>query len=285
MKKSFIIVIVIALGTVGVLYSLPKVVVSDEKKNLEQSAETTGQTANRDAGLKKQENPSAEEMHAASLTPEQKKAIDGLKSRFLQSTDSQSKIKAAENLIKQFVSYTKYDSAAHYAEAIVKIDPSEYHLVQAGNLYYEAFTYSLNDQKGAKMGEKAREYYQKALTVNPNNLLVKTNMAMTYVSTTTPMQGIALLREVIGQDPDNIPALFNLGILAIRSNQFGKGVDRFKQILKIDPANTKAALNLGYCFAELDRKDEARKILEKVVQNTKDPLEKSAANEILEKLK
>jgi Tfp pilus assembly protein PilF len=69
-------------------------------------------------------------------------------------------------------------------------------------------------------------------------------MAMTYVSTSTPMQGILMLREVIAKEPEFEPALFNLGILSIRSNQFGKAVERFKQILKINPANSKAALNL-----------------------------------------
>jgi len=135
------------------------------------------------------------------------------------------------------------------------------------------------------MGDKARGLYQEILNKNPNNLIAKTNMAMTYVSTSNPMQGIAMLREIIAKEPEFEPALFNLGILAIRSNQFEKAVGRFKEILKINPANSKAALNLGYCLAELDRTNEARPILEKVLANSTDPQEKAAANEILSKLK
>jgi hypothetical protein len=37
-------------------------------------------------------------------------------------------------------------------------------------------------------------------------------------------------------------------------------------------------------LAELDRKDEAKQILEKVLANSKDPQEKAAANDILSKL-
>jgi len=44
-------------------------------------------------------------------------------------------------------------------------------------------------------------------------------------------------------------------------------------------------LNLGYCLAELDRKEEAKEILEKVLNNSTDSQEKAAANEILSKLK
>ena len=134
------------------------------------------------------------------------------------------------------------------------------------------------------MGEKARALFTQILAKNPDNLLAKTNMAMTYVSSSNPMQGILMLREVIAKEPEYEPALFNLGILSIRSNQYAKAVDRFKQLLQINPANSKAALNLGYCLAELDRKEEAKQILEKVLKSSKDIQEKAAAQEILSKL-
>jgi tetratricopeptide (TPR) repeat protein len=283
MQKSFIIIIVIALATVGGLYSLPKVVVNDEKKTLEQPAkEATTGSANRDKGVK-EETPQVTESHTESLTKEQQTVIDNLRGVYTKAS-GKGKIKPAEDLINQFVKYTRYDSAAHYADEIIKIDPSENNLMKAGGLYYEAFTYALQSDKTVKMGEKAREVYQKVLDKNPNNLLAKTNMAMTYTATQTPMQGIMMLREVIAKEPDYEPALFSLGILSIRSNQFGKAVDRFKQILKNNPSNSKAALNLGYCLAELDRKEEATQILEKVLKNSQDPQEKAAANDILSKL-
>jgi tetratricopeptide (TPR) repeat protein len=104
---------------------------------------------------------------------------------------------------------------------------------------------------------------------------------MTYVDTPTPMKGITLLREVIEQEPTYIPALFNLGILSIKSNQFGKGQERFAQILKLDPTNYKAALNLGFCLAQLDKKEEAKKVLKEVVAKSKNPEETKAAKELL----
>jgi len=111
--------------------------------------------------------------------------------------------------------------------------------------------------------------------------LVKTNMAMTYVDTPTPMKGITLLREVIEQEPTFVPAIFNLGILAIKSNQFGKGQERFTQILKLEPNNFKAALNLGFCLAQLDKEVEAKKVLKRVLTESKDAEEVKAAKELL----
>jgi hypothetical protein len=45
--------------------------------------------------------------------------------------------------------------------------------MKAADLYYEAFTYALEDAKTKNMGEKARSLYQEILTKNPNNLLAK----------------------------------------------------------------------------------------------------------------
>ncbi len=284
MQKSFIVIVVIAVATIGGLYNLPKVVVDNEKKTLQQPAkENAAATANRDKNVKS-DAPIVTENHTESLNAEQQKMITNLREVYAKST-GKSKIKASDELIIQFVKYTRYDSAAYYANEIAKIEPSENNLMKAGGLYYEAFTYALESDKTVKMGELTRGIYQKVLDKNPNNLLAKTNMAMTYTATQTPMQGIMMLRDVIAKEPDYEPALFSLGILSIRSNQFGKAVDRFKQILRNNPANSKAALNLGYCLAELDRKEEAQQILEKVLATSKDPQEKAAANDILSKIK
>lgn len=284
MQKSFIVIIIIAVATISGLYSLPKVVVDNDKKTFQQpEKENAAATANRDRNVKS-DAPVIEENHTESLNAEQQKVISNLKETYVKSS-GKSKIVSADALITQFVKYTSYDSAAYYANEVVKFEPSESNLMKTGGLYYEAFTYALESGKAVKMGELTREIYQKVLDKNPNNLLAKTNMAMTYTATQTPMQGIMMLRDVIAKEPDYEPALFNLGILSIRSNQFGKAVDRFKQILRNNPSNMKAALNLGYCLAELDRKEEAQKILEQVLANSKDPQEKAAANEILSKIK
>jgi predicted Zn-dependent protease len=284
MNKSFAIIIVIAIGAVGALYSLPKVVVSDEKKTLETSEKSQKGDANRDKGRDSQpENASTN--HEKSLSESQISEIKKLKTKYLQSVDKTAKIKSTEALINKFVEFMKFDSAAFYAETATKLESTETNLMKTANLYFQAHTFALEDSKKSQMGENARTYYTKVLSKNPNNLLAKTNMAMTYVETANPMQGILLLREVIAQEPDYVPALYDLGMLSIKSKQFGKAVERFKEVLKIDPANSDAALKLGYCLMEANRKEEAKEILEKVLKNSKNQTEKVAAQELLEAIR
>ncbi len=276
MKKNLLIILLVGLGITTLLFQLPKGNVAGKVQN------TPSGGANRDAGSEKTEKKVAEkEEHAAPLTPAQLKEISGLKSAFAAAKTDASQAKALENLMRAFMNASHYDSAAVFAANYADQHPSLTNVLRAGQLFFEAQTYALNAQKGSKMGEKARLYFTKALAIDPNNLLVKSNMAMTYVDTPTPMKGITLLREVIEQEPTFVPALFNLGILSIKSNQFGKGQERFTQILKLEPNNHKAALNLGFCLAQLDKKEEAQKVLKRVLEQSKDAQEQKAAKELL----
>ena len=102
MQKPFIIITLIAILSIGALYSLPKVVVNDEKKTLEQpQKEATTVTANRDKGVK-DESPTSPEMHSSKLTSKQQAIIDDLKGKFKKNTEKQAKIKSAENFVSAF---------------------------------------------------------------------------------------------------------------------------------------------------------------------------------------
>jgi predicted Zn-dependent protease len=280
MNKTLALILFVGLGLIALIFQLPKGNVSAKTES------SVAGGANRDANGQKNKIDTAktEEMHAAPFTKAQEKRIAELKVQLKSATTELKQIVALENLMRAFMDLSKYDSSAVYAGQFSDTHPATIHILRAGQAYFEAQTYAIDAKKGRMMGEKARFYFEKALGKDPNNLLVKTNLAMTYVDTPTPMKGITLLREVIEQEPTFVPALFNLGILSIKSNQFGKGQERFTQILKLEPNNHKAALNLGFCLAQLDKKVEAQKVLTKVLANSKEPEETKAAKELLAEL-
>ncbi len=275
MKKTTAIILFIGLAISALLFQLPKGNVSNKSVN------SVAGGANRDAAANEAAPQETESSHATPMTAAQQKQIAGLKVNLQQAKTEAQQVAALEKLASAFIGADKYDSAAYYAADYAEKHATLPHILRAGQLYFEAQTYAINAPKGQRLGEQARKYFEKALSIDPNNLLVKTNLAMTYVDTPTPMKGISLLREVIEQEPTFVPAIFNLGILAIKSNQFGKGQERFTQILKLEPANYKAALNLGFCLAQLDKKEEATKVLKRVLNESKDAEETKAAKELL----
>ena len=280
MNKSILLVIGFAsLLTVG-LYSLPKGVVQNADKKLSGKV-SSGRTTTK-ANETKQETKSAVE-HNTPLTAEQQQKRSALLTVYVSAGEAD-KAKTAGPLIDFFRSVSRFDSAAFYAGQLATNQPTEPTLLRAGDLYLEAYGFALDDKKSADLGQKTRDFYQKALDKNPNLLLAKANMAMTYVSIQTPMQGIMLLREVLKQDPTNEVALFNLGLLSMRSNQYDRAIERFRQILAVNPDSRKARFYLGVSLVEKGEKSEAKKVLAEVKATEKDPQILAAVKELEERM-
>ncbi|WP_420150888.1 tetratricopeptide repeat protein [Spirosoma sp.] len=282
MNKPVLLVIILSAALTAGLYSLPKVVVRNENKQLGvRATQTPGSTDSHSSGT----NGSGEAaMHEKPLSADQQKRVAALKADFTAASSSQ-KEAIGEKLITLFHEINRYDSAAHYAEVLALAQPTERNLLRAGDQYFEAYTFAVDNKKTALTGQKTREFYQKALAKNPNLLSAKANMAMTYVNTDTPMQGIMMLREVLQQDPTNELALFNLGLLSMRSNQYERAIERFRQILVNNPSSRKAQFYLGISLAEAGQKAEAKQVLEQVKQQEKDPQILAAIREYEERLK
>lgn len=281
MNRSILMVVVFATLLTGGLYSLPKVVVSTQERKLvggKNSTEATTETS-------KQEEKETSTEHITPLTTEQKHTISQLVQQYTSATDAKEKSKVALQLSDFYGEIRKFDSAAKYAETIALLDPTETNLLRAGDRYFDAFGFAADGKKSASLGVKTREWYQRALDKNPNLLNAKANLAMTYVSTETPMQGIMLLREVLANDPTNEVALFNLGMLSMRSNQYEKAVERFRQLLKVRPANSKARFYLGVSLAQTGKNKEALEELAKVKGEEKDPTIQAAIAELEKELK
>jgi tetratricopeptide (TPR) repeat protein len=274
MKKSIILSCVLAVALVGTLFSLPKVVVNTKGKEVDKEKGQTAAVSTEAAP----ETPSKSH-DGATLSADQQKIVDQLRSGFIKA-DEKEKITAGLKLSDKFAELQKFDSAAFYAEKVALLSPTIDHLVRTGDRYYEAYGFAIDEQKAKNLGAKTREYYQKAIDQNPGLLAAKANMAMTYVNTENPMQGILMLREVIDTDPTNELALFNLGILSMRSNQYSKAADRFRQILTNNPANTKAKFYLGLTLVELGENEQARKVLSEVKKEEKDPVIQQAIGEL-----
>lgn len=296
MNKFVLLAVLLATALTAGLYTLPKVVVRNENRQLTQSSaggrasQTTGRAttdslnATASIGPVDGSQPDRSEIHEKPVSATDQKRLEALRAAFLAAGPAQ-KEAAGEKLITAFRELTRYDSAAHYADLLAVAQSTERNLLRAGDAYFEAYTFAVEEQKTARLGQKTRDFYQKVLAKNPNLLSAKANMAMTYVNTETPMQGIMLLREVLQQEPTNELALFNLGLLSMRSNQYGRAIERFRQILVNNPTSRKAQFYLGVSLAEAGQKEEARQVLAEVKKQEKDPQILAAVREYEDRLK
>jgi Flp pilus assembly protein TadD len=156
---------------------------------------------------------------------------------------------------------------------------------KAGENYYQAYTFALEPEKQENFASKTREYLGKVLEANPENLDAKTKMAMTYLSSGNPMQGITMLREVLQADPKNQSALFNLGMLSIQSGQYERAIERLKELVAINPAHVQGQLLLGIAMMNAGDKQHAKEQFEKVKKIDNDPAVQATVDSYLKDLK
>lgn len=285
MRKKQILVSAIAVAAVAVLLSLPKVVVDNEDRNnnldsRQDEATITESSAVEDrAPMTANDNP-----HAAEISSDIQLKIDSLRERYRSSTNSEKSSIFASSLIDAYESIDLFDSAAWYADQIATQTAKPEDQKRAGNLYYEAYTHAADANRAQALGEKAKALYEKVLDANPDDLEAKTKLAMTYVSTSNPMQGIRMLREVLEEDENNELAIFNLGLLSLQSRQYEKAAERFEKLISLNPDHLQAHYWLGVSYFESGQKQKAKEEFERVKQMDSDPEIKASADNYLSRI-
>ena len=286
MSRSKILIVVLAVALVAAMFFLPKVVVNDDKDSIAQSEtaaipEGHSEDDGHDHGAA--EGGAAADVHAQA-TPEQLMALTTARTKYNKATDAQTKNRLAIELGDAYAAASKYDSAGYYLEIAANSRGGEKSYKKAGDAYYEAFTFAATQQRANELGAKARNMYEQVLKNNPSDLDAKTNVAMTYIATSNPMQGITLLREVVATNPKNQKALFNLGILSIQSNQYDKAVERFRDLVAVNPQHVEGTFYLALSLANTGEKEEAKTLFTKLKGMSNDPALNASIDEEMAKL-
>ncbi|MFM7193653.1 MAG: tetratricopeptide repeat protein [Bacteroidota bacterium] len=266
MLKTRIILLASCAVIVALLFLLPKSVVENEGGLApEGTAMTTG------------------DGHQA-MDPATQVTINQLKAAVDNGRQDRNNAIFADSLASLYAAAGRYDSAAIYKERSATFFDTPEAWTSAGEAWYQAFTFSLNEADRSALAGKAQEIFRKILDKDPNNAGVKVKLAMTYIGTSTPMQGITLLREVIAADPKNEEALLKMGTLSIQSGQFGKAIDWLKKLEAVNPENIEGQLLLGAAYAGAGEKDNARAQYERTRKLTNDPAVQQQLDQYLKDL-
>ncbi len=272
MKKNQIILLSVGIIAVVLLYMLPTSVVDNKENEALQFVDES--------------KPGGEVIDHSSEIPEEiQPKIDFWKEKLVSNAKIKKDEVALDSLMVVFQTINQYDSAAYYAESFAKEFNTLTLWQKAGDAYFEAFTFALEPQKVERLGTKTREMYSKVLEQTPDNLDVKNNLAMTYIASSNPMQGIMMLREILETDEKNEKALLNMGRLSMQSNQFDKAVERFEALVGYHPNSLDGNYLLAVCYYETGQNDKAKAQFQKVKNMDTDPAVQTAANEYLQRIK
>lgn len=256
MTKSRIILLSFILLSTIALYMLPRYVVNNNAADkVDEEAPATSQSSARPI----------EHSNVIVIPDSVLVKIDELYDSFINAENQEKRLIFADSLANAYKSVGKLDSLAKYLEIKAIENPSSENFLIAGDGYYEAFNFAVDQTRRNYLAAKAQDYYKRVLDENSSLLDVKSKLAMTYVAGSNPMQGITMLREVLADDSSNQLAIYNLGVLSITSGQFEKAIEHFERLKELDPENPEAHFYIGYCFFELGKVDEAKPYFEKVL--------------------
>lgn len=180
---------------------------------------------------------------------------------------------------------TSVTSSAFYYEKSAEIRATNLAWKKAGMLYYKATRF---DQPFLKqtLFSKAIACYNQAMQLDTNDLEAATMLGTCYVEgSSQPMDGIMLLRKVVGKDSSYVDAQVQLGMFAIQSGQMDKALDRFNKILKIKPDYIQAYIYLGQIYADMGKKEQAIEMLELYMKKSNDNVINQQVEQFINDLK
>lgn len=266
MLKTRLILLISAVTVTGALYLLPKAVVENDADSM---ADSTVQAA-----------PGHEDVTAG-----QQASINALRVLL---TDETSKERNnpifADSLGSLYAAAGRPDSSAMWFERASLLDPNSSRVLKAADAWYLAHDLSLDPEVAAERAGRAQQLYKRLLEKSPQDADLKVKLAMTYMSSAAPMQGVTMLREVLAAQPEHEQALLNMGKLSIRSGQYAKAVDWLSRLTKAHPENLEGQLLFGKALAETGEKEQARAQYERTRKMTNDPAVQQQLEQFIKEL-
>ncbi|RZL15992.1 MAG: tetratricopeptide repeat protein, partial [Pedobacter sp.] len=180
--------------------------------------------------------------------------INALEDSFRTATD---KAAAAKVLAEKWDDLEQTVPSALYLEILANNEKTLKNWLAAGDKFSKAFDNTRDSLLQPALLQKANTSYTNALALDSTNVDAKTGLGITIVNGMgMPMQGIAMLLDVVKKDPKNLKANMSLGTFAIKSGQFDKAITRFNDIIAIKPSPD-AYFYLGTAYENLGKNAEA----------------------------
>jgi Double zinc ribbon len=134
-----------------------------------------------------------------------------------------------EELVALFTQAGRLDRVATLREEIAGAANTAEAWKEAGNTLYELMEATAGDQR-PDIAQRAADAYDRALSLGEDDLVVRTAMAMAYMNTRAPMQGVMQIRQVLEADPDHLEGNFYYGVMLMQINRLDQALGQFEKV-------------------------------------------------------
>ncbi len=209
----------------------------------------------------------------STLTPGQLASIQSFEQAIEASTTQEEKLKNLKLISGTWFEVQQPAIAGFYAEEIANLLQDETSWSIAGTTYAIGVQRLEAGKVKTFCRDKAVGAFEKAISINPDNVDHRINLAVTYADfppEDQPMKGVLMLLDLNKKHPENVGVLTNLGRLGIQTGQFDKAIERLKKAVDLAPQNPKAYCLLAQAYQATGKTNEAaaaRKQCESLANN------------------
>jgi len=171
--------------------------------------------------------------------PEQFRAREAELQASIDAVTGEERIEIRRDLIDLYLSAARLDLAATQQQQIAETLDTENAWAVAGNFFYD-YMESKEGPARTAAARRAIAAYQRALDINPDNLDIRTDMAIAYLyDPENPMQAIQQTNRVLEADSLHVQANFNRGVMLLQINRVDDAIAQFEKVKQIvgDPEN------------------------------------------------
>lgn len=157
--------------------------------------------------------------------------------------DTELRIQNLKELSKEWFDRDEYILAGHYAEQVADMDSVASAYAIAANTYSIAMQRYEDQELAEHAKEKAIRNYEKAISVDSDELEYRINLAVTYAEKPdqdNPMKGVMMLLDLEKNFPDDNRVQNTLAYYGLQTGQLEKARQRLLKVLENEPENRRA---------------------------------------------
>ncbi|MEM8488152.1 MAG: zinc-ribbon domain-containing protein [Bacteroidota bacterium] len=168
------------------------------------------------------------------------------------SLDGDALVAKNQELIQAYIVARRPDKAAPVQEEIATLTNSAEDWFSAGHFYYDWMD-TLRGEARFAAASQATAAYEKGLAVSPDNLDIRTALAMAYLNTRAPMQGVTQIRQVLDTDPNHLQGNFYYGVMLMQINRLDQAKTQFEKVKTLVGADSPVYQQADQMLQNLNR--------------------------------
>ncbi len=138
--------------------------------------------------------------------------------------------------------------------------------LESGGLFIELSTTKQdNDEQRSYLLAKAKQQYQKAVKINPDNIMANNSLAVSIIQLgqDPPMLGIGYIKKSLQLDSNDLNTNYIYANMLLISKQYEKAIVVYNKLVNLQPDNAEHYFQLSKIYADLNDPTKSKEFLEK----------------------